>query len=110
VRLGDVADVVLAGVGWTHLPQAWVAADIAAGGLIELPSPKNISAPLQAMRAFYRISAPPGPAGRRLLDCLCNASLSKSANPSLGGARGDGERRPRFDDDSSDSVQVLCRR
>jgi len=68
--------MVLAGVGWTHFARAWVAADIAVGRLIELRSEKNAPPPAFTMRAFYRISAPPGPAGQWLLECLCDAAGS----------------------------------
>jgi DNA-binding transcriptional LysR family regulator len=68
--------MICAGAGWTHLARAWVAADIAAGRLIELASEKNAPAPSLPLRAFYRQSAPPGPAGRWLLGRLCNASGS----------------------------------
>ena len=77
-RIGDTMiryQMVLAGAGWTHLPRAWVAADIAAGRLVELRYAKNALPPSQAMRAFYRIASPPGPAGQWLLDRVCNAAL-----------------------------------
>jgi DNA-binding transcriptional LysR family regulator len=67
--------MVLAGAGWAHLPRAWVAADLAAARLVELRYDKNALPPSHAMRAFYRISAPPGPAGRWLLDRVCKAAL-----------------------------------
>jgi DNA-binding transcriptional LysR family regulator len=55
--------MVLAGVRWTHFARAWIAADIAAGRLVELRSEKNAPSPSYTVRAFYRISAPQGPAG-----------------------------------------------
>lgn len=75
-RIGDTMiryQMLLAGAGWTHLPRAWVAEDIAAGRLVELRHAKNAEPPAQAMRAFYRISAPPGRVGKWLLDRVCNA-------------------------------------
>ena len=41
-RIGDTMiryQMVLAGAGWTHLPRAWAAVDIAAGRLVE-PAPR----------------------------------------------------------------------
>lgn len=79
-RIGDTMiryQMVLAGAGWTHLPRSWVAADIAAGRLVELRHAKNAPPPTQAMRAFYRISTPPGPVGQWLLDRVCNAAVAE---------------------------------
>jgi DNA-binding transcriptional LysR family regulator len=63
-----------AGFGFGNMPRFMVADDIASGKLcairIELPS--NLK-PLMPMRAIYRADAPPGPAGRWLIDHL-NAS------------------------------------
>jgi DNA-binding transcriptional LysR family regulator len=65
--------MLCAGVGWTHLARAWVADDIATGRLVELRSEKNAPAPTMPLRVFYLHSAPPGPAGRWLLQRLCDA-------------------------------------
>lgn len=84
-RIGDTMiryQMVLAGAGWTHFPRAWVAADIEAGRLVELPHAKNAPPPLQPMRAFYRISSPPGPVGQWLLDRVCSAALPPPPTPS----------------------------
>lgn len=86
-RIGDTMiryQMLLAGAGWTHLPRAWVAADIAAGRMVELRYPKNAPPPSQVMRAFYRISSPPGPVGQWLLDRVCNAALPSSRTRSRG--------------------------
>src|SRR5450432_432295 len=74
-----IADTMLryqmlcAGVGWTHLARAWVADDLPTGRLVELRSEKNAPAPTMPLRVFYLHSAPPGPAGRWLLQRLCDA-------------------------------------
>jgi DNA-binding transcriptional LysR family regulator len=60
-----------AGFGFGNMPRFMVEDDIAGGKLrvirIELPS--NLK-PLMPMRAVYRTDAPPGPAGRWLIDYL----------------------------------------
>ena len=62
--------MVLAGVGWTHFARAWVASDIATGRLVELHTDKKVPAPAYALRAFYRVADPLGPAGRWLVERL----------------------------------------
>jgi DNA-binding transcriptional LysR family regulator len=70
-----------AGFGFGNMPQFMVEDDIASGKLrvirIELPS--NLK-PLMAMRAVYRTDAPPGPAGRWLIDHLNGSSRSRRKN------------------------------
>lgn len=64
-----------AGFGFGNMPRFMVEDDIASGKLcairIELPS--NLK-PLMPMRAVYRSDAPPGPAGRWLIDHLAKSS------------------------------------
>jgi DNA-binding transcriptional LysR family regulator len=66
-----------AGFGFGNMPRFMVEDDIASGKLrvirIEMP---GILKPLMSMRAVYRTDAPPGPAGRWLIDRL---SASKRA-------------------------------
>lgn len=84
-RIGDTMiryQMVLAGVGWTHFPRAWIADDLAIGRLIELPPRKNLRPTAPAVRAFYRVAAPPGPAGRWLLERLRDASACAPPSPS----------------------------
>jgi DNA-binding transcriptional LysR family regulator len=66
--------MVLAGAGWTHFARAWVAADIATGRLVELHTGKKVPTPTFALRAFYRVAEPLGPAGRWLVERLADAS------------------------------------
>lgn len=90
--------MALAGVGWTHFARAWVAGDIAAGRLVELRTQKNVSPHVFAVRAFYRIAAPPGPAGRWLLTRLSDAATGAPSSPERDGKRSKREevrRRPR---------------
>ena len=63
--------MTLAGVGWTHFTREWIAAEIDSGQLVELRFGKKELAPRYTPRIFYRAAAPPGPAGRWLVDRLC---------------------------------------
>jgi DNA-binding transcriptional LysR family regulator len=60
-----------AGFGFGNMPQFMVEEDIAAGKLraIRLQMPSNLK-PIMPMRAIYRNEAPPGPAGRWLMEQL----------------------------------------
>src|SRR5579859_115136 len=60
-----------AGFGFGNMPRFMVEHDIAGGRLrvIRVALPSNLK-PLMAMRAMYRADAPPGPAGRWLIDRL----------------------------------------
>jgi DNA-binding transcriptional LysR family regulator len=70
-----------AGFGFGNMPRFMVEDDIASGKLrvirIELPS--NLK-PLMSMRAVYRTDAPPGPAGRWLIDYLKGSSRARRKN------------------------------
>jgi DNA-binding transcriptional LysR family regulator len=76
-RTWRVADTMIryemarAGVGWTHFTREWIAEDLASGVLVELPFGKKELAPSYTPRIFHRADAPPGPAGRWLVDRLC---------------------------------------
>jgi DNA-binding transcriptional LysR family regulator len=60
-----------AGFGFGNMPRFMVEDDIASGKLcaIRIELPRNLK-PLMPMRAIYRTDAPPGPAGRWLIDHL----------------------------------------
>jgi DNA-binding transcriptional LysR family regulator len=60
-----------AGFGFGNMPRFMVEDDIASGKLraIRIQLPSNLK-PLMAMRAVYRNDAPPGPAGRWLIEHL----------------------------------------
>jgi DNA-binding transcriptional LysR family regulator len=60
-----------AGFGFGNMPRFMVEDDIAGGKLrvIRIQLPSNVK-PLMPMRAVYRTDAPPGPAGRWLIDNL----------------------------------------
>lgn len=64
-------EMVVAGVGWTHFVRPSIAADIEAGRLVELRYGKHEVAPRYTPRVFYRAAAPPGPAGRWMVERLC---------------------------------------
>lgn len=70
-----------AGFGFGNMPRFMVEEDIASGRLrvvrIELPS--NLK-PVMSMRAVYRTDAPPGPAGRWLIDHLNGSSRARRKN------------------------------
>jgi DNA-binding transcriptional LysR family regulator len=65
-----------AGFGFGNMPRFMVEDDIARGKLreIRVPMPSNVK-PLMPMRAVYRKDAPPGPAGRWLIDHLKRSAL-----------------------------------
>lgn len=68
-RLSDLSTkhtLLLAGIGWGGMPAHMVAADLAAGRLVELriPEAKRHWLPLTAI---YRTDRPPGPPGRWLI-------------------------------------------
>jgi DNA-binding transcriptional LysR family regulator len=77
-RVWRIADTMIryqmtvAGVGWTHFVRPSIAADIEAGRLVELRYGKHEVAPRYTPRVFYRAAAPPGPAGRWLIERLCD--------------------------------------
>jgi DNA-binding transcriptional LysR family regulator len=60
--LGAKHALLLAGVGWGHMPEPMVRRDVAEGRLVRLKIPETRGGfyPLQAM---YRTDTPPGPAG-----------------------------------------------
>jgi DNA-binding transcriptional LysR family regulator len=69
-RLADLSAkqaLLLAGVGWGGMPRAMVDADIQAGRLAILAIPEW-SAVHYPFHVIHRIDAPPGPAGRWLID------------------------------------------
>jgi DNA-binding transcriptional LysR family regulator len=83
-RLADMGarhGFLRAGFGFGNMPQFMVEDDIASGKLrvirIQLPSSLK---PLMSMRAVYRNDAPPGPAGRWLIDHLSSSSRARTKN------------------------------
>jgi DNA-binding transcriptional LysR family regulator len=67
-----------AGFGFGHMPQFMVDDDIASGKLraIRIEMPSNLKL-LMPMRAVYRKDAPPGPAGRWLIQYLKRRAIRK---------------------------------
>jgi DNA-binding transcriptional LysR family regulator len=65
------------GVGWGSMPRHMVESDLAKGALIKLDARADFAL---TMSAFYRASAPPGPAGRWLVDYLKGLSGEVPAN------------------------------
>ncbi len=59
------------GVGWGSMPCHMVESDIAKGKLVRIDVRTEL---VLTMSAFYRASAPPGPAGRRFVDYLKSLS------------------------------------
>jgi DNA-binding transcriptional LysR family regulator len=70
-----------AGFGFGKMPRFMVEDDIAGGKLrvIRIQLPSNLK-PLMPMRAVYRKDAPPGPAGRWLIDHLNRYSRARQNN------------------------------
>jgi DNA-binding transcriptional LysR family regulator len=77
-----------AGFGFGHMPRFMVEDDIASGRLravrIEMPGVTNL---LMPMRAVYRKDAPPGPAGRWLIQSLKQCADSESSGKTDGAKR-----------------------
>ena len=72
-RLGDLfakREFLLSGLGWGGMPRHTVAQDIAKGRLVALTIEDMPKAPVLTMTAIYRTAAPPGPAGRWLIERL----------------------------------------
>ncbi|MFL9930684.1 LysR family transcriptional regulator [Paraburkholderia sp. RL18-103-BIB-C] len=73
--LGAKHAFLRASFGWGHMPAAMVHADIVSGELVPLRIENfQPQAPPIAMFAIYRKDAPPGPAGRWLLERLKRSS------------------------------------
>lgn len=64
-------------VGWGSMPRHMVETDIAEGRLVRLDVRQNFAL---TMSAFYRASAPPGPAGRWFIDRLKALSCDAEAD------------------------------
>ncbi|HTT12488.1 MAG TPA: LysR family transcriptional regulator [Burkholderiaceae bacterium] len=65
--LGAKLEFLKAGLGWGHMPQHMVEADLASGALVRI-SIEGVTRPMvMAMKAVYRKDAPPGPAGRAFI-------------------------------------------
>jgi DNA-binding transcriptional LysR family regulator len=78
--LGAKHAFLRAGFGFGHMPKFIVEDDIASGALravrIEMPGTAN---PLMSMHAVYRKDAPPGPAGRWLIERLKRRAVGESS-------------------------------
>lgn len=71
-ELAAKRDLLLSGLGWGTLPDFMAAPEIAAGRLVRLPLPEGSGAAGYDIKlvTIHRRDAPPGPAGRWLLDRL----------------------------------------
>ncbi|WP_296708323.1 LysR family transcriptional regulator [Rhodoblastus sp.] len=73
-RLADLYakhSFLLGGLGWGSMPLHAVERDLAEGRLIQLATPESpLTGRIVPMAAVYRTAAPPGPAGRWLIDRL----------------------------------------
>jgi DNA-binding transcriptional LysR family regulator len=79
-RLADLSTkyaLLKNGVGWGSMPRHMVKSDITEGKLVHLDVRAGLAL---TMSAFYRASAPPGPAGRWFIDYLKGLSGDFSAN------------------------------
>lgn len=80
-ELAAKRDYLLAGLGWGRLPEPMAAPEVAAGRLTPLPlegAPDGTGYDI-GLVAIHRRDAPPGPAGRWLLDRLAAAGHEKGA-------------------------------
>jgi len=68
------------GLGWGHMPLPVVEEDIACGILVPIAVEGLLPAPSAPMSAIYRADAPPGRAGRWLIDRL-KAPKTRSKPP-----------------------------
>ena len=69
--LGAKHAFLRAGLGWGGMPHAMVERDLAEGALVEiLPQDDPLDGFFMPMSATYRADAPPGPAGRWLVETL----------------------------------------
>ncbi len=77
-----------AGFGFGHMPMFMVEDDIASDRLravrIEMPGVANL---LMPMHAVYRKEAPPGPAGRWLIQCFNDPAATESSRTTDGAKR-----------------------
>lgn len=78
--LGAKLAFLRAGLGYGGMPKTMIAADLRAGDLVQLHVAEAASPFLMPMLAVYRLDAPPGPAGRWLIDRL-KAMPSPSSRP-----------------------------
>jgi DNA-binding transcriptional LysR family regulator len=75
-RIGDQAarhKLLLAGIGWSGMPEKIVRADIEAGRLVRLNLP-DWRGGEYTLHAIHKTDTPPGPAGRWLIERLVTLS------------------------------------
>jgi DNA-binding transcriptional LysR family regulator len=75
-RIGDLSarhKLLLAGIGWSGMPEPIVRADIESGRLVRLNLP-DWRGGEYAMQAMHKTDTPPGPAGRWLIERLATLS------------------------------------
>ena len=91
--LGAKHAFLRAGLGWGSMPHPMIAADLAAGRLVELNLEGGVwpTGDQLTMYALHRRDAPPGPAGRwlieRLHDRVLQCPAAKAAEASAGPGR-----------------------
>jgi DNA-binding transcriptional LysR family regulator len=100
-RIGDQAarhKLLLAGIGWSGMPEPIVRADIEAGRLVRLNLP-DWRGGQYTMHAIHKTDTPPGPAGRWLIERLVTLSdvpeapTQKTAKPFQGKGRRQSQRK-----------------
>jgi DNA-binding transcriptional LysR family regulator len=100
-RIGDQAarhKLLLAGIGWSGMPEPIVRADIEAGRLVRLNLP-DWRGGEYTLDAIHKTDTPPGPAGRWLIERLvtlsdvAEAPAQKTAKPIKGKGRRQSQRR-----------------
>jgi DNA-binding transcriptional LysR family regulator len=76
--LGAKHALLLAGMGWGHMPEPLVRADIAAGRLVRLALPETKGGDY-GLQAIYRPDSPPGPAAAWLIQRFASQAESDIA-------------------------------
>jgi DNA-binding transcriptional LysR family regulator len=85
--LGAKHAFLRAGLGWGGMPLDVVEADLANGALVPLTLESMDTTTGMAMSATYRTDAPPGPAGRWLIDRLKQAAEQEGMPDPAGSSR-----------------------
>jgi DNA-binding transcriptional LysR family regulator len=94
-RIGDQAarhKLLLAGLGWSSMPEPIVRDDIHAGRLVHLKL-QDWRGGVYTMKAIYKIDTPPGPAGRWLIERLATLSDTIEAPINEGAEQTKSKRR-----------------
>jgi DNA-binding transcriptional LysR family regulator len=76
--LGAKLALLMEGIGWGNMPRPMIAADLAAGRLVELDMPDDTGTDYR-LSGIYRTDAPPGPAASWLLQRFREAGTGEKS-------------------------------